>query len=193
MKARIALLTVLAALLAAAFGLYASVRWSGGAPALARSPLGQWLLEQVTDADAPATGSAVAAFELPTLDGPPMRVPVAGRAVLVNYWASWCEPCRREMPLLDEFAKRQGADGTLVVGIALDAPEDAKAFLAQTPVGFPTLLESPGPADSSVRLGNGPGVLPFTALIDAKGRLQARRIGPFTDRADLEAFAAKAR
>lgn len=193
MKARSPLLLVAAALLAAALGVAASVAWFGGAPALARSPLGQWLLDRMGDADAPATGSAVAAFELPTLDGGRMRIPTPGRAVLVNYWASWCEPCRREMPLLRDFAEDQGPDGVAVLGIALDTPEAARAFLRQTPVDFPILVEAPGPADSSVLLGNGPGVLPYSVLIDAQGRLRARRIGPFTDQADLQAFASEAR
>ena len=193
MTARSPLLLLAAALLAAVLGLVASVAWFGGAPVLARSPLGQWLLARWVGAEGPSRGSAVAAFTLPALDGAPLTLPTPGRATVINYWASWCEPCRREMPLLDAYAKAQGADGVRVVGIALDQPDAARAFLAGTPVTFPILLEAPGSQDSSVRLGNGPGVLPFTVLVDAQGRLQARRIGPFRDAADLRTFANAAR
>jgi thiol-disulfide isomerase/thioredoxin len=193
LTAKSPLLLLAAALLAAVLGLVASVAWFGGGPALASSPLGQWLLARWIGAEGPGTGSSVPAFTLPALDGAPTTLPLKGRTTLINYWASWCEPCLREMPLLDAYAKSQGAGGVQVVGVALDQPEAARAFLAGTPVAFPILLEAPGGRDSSVRLGNGPGVLPFSVLVDAQGRLQARRIGPFADAAELEAFANAAR
>jgi thiol-disulfide isomerase/thioredoxin len=187
LKSKGPLLLVAAALLAAVLGAVASVQFFGGAPLLARTPLGQWLLARWTGASGPAVGSPIAPFQLPDRQGRLSTLPPPGRAVLINYWASWCEPCRREMPLLDQLGKR--AEGPLVVGIALDSAEGAEAFLATTPVAFPVLIETPGPQDSSVRLGNGPGVLPFTVLVDAQGRLQGRRIGPFADSKELEAFA----
>jgi thiol-disulfide isomerase/thioredoxin len=193
LKSKGPLLVVAAALLAATLGLAASVAWFGGAPALAGTPLGQWLLARWAGAHSPRIGSRVAPFRLPDRQGRAVLMPPPGRAVLINYWASWCEPCLREMPLLDHLAARQVAGGPQVVGIALDAPAAVEGFLARTPVRFPILIEAPGPKDSSVRLGNAPGILPFTVLVDDQGRLRDWRIGPFADAGELEAFANAAR
>ena len=138
------------------------------------------------------TGLDVAApdIALPDLSGRTRRLEdFRGRPLLVNFWASWCGPCIEEMPVLDAFAAAQGANGVQVVGIALDERAAVEAFLDKTPVGYPILLDSVGPADSSARLGNSLGVLPYTVLIDAQGRVTARKTGPF-DAAALERFAA---
>lgn len=167
-------LVVAAALLAAGLGVVASRAWQ-------------------ERGSASITHARVAPFELADLAGRRVAVLPRGRPVLINYWASWCEPCRREMPLLSEFAQAQGANGIQVVGIALDSPPAARAFLASTPVRFPTFVEAPGPADSSVRLGNARGVLPYSVLVGADGRILAQHLGDFDDRAQLEAWAAAAR
>jgi len=190
-QARSLVTVLLAALLAAGLGLVASIAVYGPGPLL-RSPLGQAFLSHWMSAQAPpgvtvvVPGQAVPAFRLAGLDGPAQPLPMAGRWQLINYWASWCGPCREEMPLLSAYAQAQPADGVAVVGVALDAPADARAFLAEVPVSFPVLLEAPGPGDSSVRLGNGLGVLPYSVLIDPDGRLRARRFGNFRDARDLQ-------
>ena len=175
------LLLLAAALLAGLVGLGLGVVRYGAGP-LANSPLGQWLegAGHVASLGDPAPRFPVTGF-----DGRVRTLPEPGRAVLVNYWASWCGPCHREMPLLSAFAAGQPANGIQVVGIALEEPEPARAFLATVPVGFPTAWEPPGLADSSVRLGNVRGVLPYSVLIDAQGRIRARRVGAFTDADDL--------
>jgi thiol-disulfide isomerase/thioredoxin len=104
-----------------------------------------------------------------------------GRPLLLNFWASWCAPCIEEMPMLDRYAAEQStrSDGIQVVGIALDDPEAVEAFLVRTPVSYPILLDLPDRHDSSVQLGNALGVLPFTVLIGAEGRILAHRVGSF--------------
>ena len=161
-----------AALAAGALGLLAGSRWS---------PERQ---EQEAALGVPAPEVA-----LPDRDGRLRRLDeFRGRPLLVNYWATWCGPCIEEMPMLDAFAAAQGANGVQVVGIALDEREPVEAFLQRTPVRYTILFESAGPADSSVRLGNTLSVLPFSVLIDAQGRVAARKTGPFTA-AELERFA----
>ena len=127
-------------------------------------------------------GQPVPQFRLPALlGGKPMALPASGRPMLLNYWASWCGPCRQEMPVLSEFAKEQGTNGVQVVGIALEEAGDARAFLAKHPTAFAHLVEKPRRGDSSEQLGNLAGLLPFSVIIDGNGRLQHRQTGPFED------------
>lgn len=111
-----------------------------------------------------------------------------GRPVLVNFWASWCGPCIEEMPLLDDFAADQAANGTQVLGVALDELEPVRDFLQQTPVRYPNLIEAAGRTDSSVKLGNRLAVLPFSALIAADGRVLRLKTGAFRDAEELRAW-----
>jgi thiol-disulfide isomerase/thioredoxin len=182
-RREIALLLAVA-LLAGLVGLGLGIARNGPGP-LAATPLGQWL-ERLGQAG--TLGDPAPRFTVTGFDGRPRTLPESGRAVLVNYWASWCGPCRRELPLLNAFAAEQGSNGVQVVGIALEDPHPARAFLATVPVAYATAWEAPGLADSSVRLGNSRGVLPFSVLVDAQGRIRARRIGAFTDAADLRAW-----
>lgn len=138
-------------------------------------------------------GGAVPSFRLEVLSGrPPTALPATGRPMLINYWASWCGPCRREMPVLSAFARQEGDNGVQVVGIALDDAGDARAFLERHPTAFAHLVEDPTDSDSSSRLGNLQGLLPFTVLVDAQGRLLHRQTGPFEDAGELEDWVAEA-
>jgi thiol-disulfide isomerase/thioredoxin len=188
---------VLVALAAGALGVAASLMTSGPGPLL-RSEPGQRLLGAALSASAPAPpagvsvarrGERVAAISVRDPDGDRVEIPgrFAGRPLLVNVWASWCAPCLKEMPELQRFATQQGADGVQVVGIALDESDAVAAFLRRVPVSYPILLDEPGPADAGVRLGNPRGVLPYSALISADGRLLKQRIGPF-DAGEIDAW-----
>lgn len=128
-----------------------------------------------------ARGQRVPAFTLSTLDGQDVEVPTAyaGRTVLLNVWASWCGPCIREMPELERYARAQGPNGTRVVGIALDDAAAVRAFLQRVAVGYPVLLDTPGPRDAGVRLGNARNVLPYSVLLGADGRIRRQKTGPF--------------
>jgi thiol-disulfide isomerase/thioredoxin len=140
-----------------------------------------------------AEGTPIAAFSLPDTEGKPFRLPIPGRPVLIHYWASWCGPCLVEMPLLQQFAKRNGANGTQLVAIALEDERGSRIWLRANPQPFPMLLEAPGPKDSSVGLGNAKGLLPFFVLVGADGRVRDSHTGAFKDQAELEDWVAAAR
>lgn len=129
-----------------------------------------------------AIGDAVPDTERPDLDGHPHSLAEwRGKLVLVNFWASWCGPCREEMPLLDATQKRLAGKGFQIVGIANDGAAATKAFLAKTPVGYPILVDDPDRGNLSELFGNTREVLPFTVLVGRDGRILARRPGNFTE------------
>jgi len=181
---------LLVALAAAGLGAVVGL-WQAGPSPLLRTELGQRALQEAMSASAPKPpadlkiaerGAIVPAFSVPDLRGQAVELPraYAGRPVLLNLWASWCGPCIREMPELDRYARAQGANGTQVVGIALDDLPAVEAFLQRTPVNYPLLIDTPGPRDAGVRLGNPKGVLPYSVLLDAQGRVLKQKIGPFS-------------
>jgi len=192
------------ALLAAIAGAGASLLFEPTiAYRLAGTEVGQQVLDASLKARAPAApagvtiaekGGIVPAMTLPDPDGKQVAIPAAwaGRTTLVNLWATWCAPCLKEMPDLQAFADAQGAAGVRVVGIALDDAAAVTAFLREHSISYPVLVDAAGPADAGVRLGNPAGVLPYSVLVSTDGRLLKTRIGPFTDAADIAAWAGAA-
>ena len=182
---RILLVAVGAGLL----GVAASLLTTGPGPLL-RSEVGQRALQGALSVTAPKPpagvavarpGTTIPTLTLQALKGGVVTLPgaYAGRPLLINFWASWCGPCIEEMPELQRYFAEQGSNGAQVVGIALDDKAAVDAFLERVPVRYPILLDTAGPTDSSVRLGNPKGVLPYSVLLSADGKLLKQRIGPF--------------
>lgn len=100
-----------------------------------------------------------------------------GRPALLNFWATWCPPCIREMPEIDRFAKQFSPNGWQVVGIAVDQAQPVRDFLARNPVVYPIALAGFDGVALSRLLGNEAGGLPFTVALDARGSVAHRHIG----------------
>lgn len=103
-----------------------------------------------------------------------------GRPLVCNFWATWCEPCREELPLLDQLYKEYESKRLQVVGIAVDNAANVREFSKLVPLRFPVLIGGAAAIDLMRQLGNSSGGLPFTVLLDASGRLRGRRLGPYT-------------
>ena len=112
-----------------------------------------------------------------------------GRPLVCNFWATWCEPCREEMPLLDAAQAKYAPNRVQVVGIAIDNAANVSHFASKNQFSFPLLVGEYAAVELMRELGNGAGALPFTVLIDASGRLRKRKLGAYSEpalRADLE-------
>lgn len=191
---------VVIAVLAGGLGVFVSLFVGGPGPLLGTETGQRLYNDAIRVAAAPPPegvsvarrGGGIPAVEIAALDGPDVRLPddYAGQPVLINLWASWCGPCIKEMPELDRFAGEQGANGVQVLGIALDDIDAVRAFLDKVPVDYRIAIDAPGPADAGVRLGNPRGVLPYTALVSADGRLLKQRIGPFAH-GEIDAWVAE--
>ena len=117
-------------------------------------------------------GDAAPALKGATLGGKPFDLAaLKGRVVVVNLWATWCGPCREEMPLLDAFAKKHAAEGVVMVGLDEDEKGDAdKVKEAMAPFTYSALVAETA-AENGFR---SPRVLPMTYVIDADGKVRAR-------------------
>jgi thiol-disulfide isomerase/thioredoxin len=103
-----------------------------------------------------------------------------GKALLVNFWATWCAPCREEIPLLNAAQQQHGSRGLQVVGIGIDTAANIHEFTKTTAIGYPILLADATALDLMRKLGNRAGGLPFTVLVDRRGRLAERKLGAYS-------------
>jgi len=110
-----------------------------------------------------------------------------GKVLLINFWATWCEPCRKEIPHLIAMQTRLGERGLQVLGIAIDKPDNVVAYSAQLDINYPLLTDEDSGMALSKRLGNRAGIVPFTALVDRQGQVLSVFAGPLSEN-QLEAM-----
>ena len=101
----------------------------------------------------------------------------SGKTILLNFWATWCAPCREEMPMLMDLQNQYGPDGLQVIGIALDDAENVRSFISKYGISYPVLVGGEDVFETSSAYGNDEGVLPYTVLIDKTGVVRWRYAG----------------
>ena len=101
-----------------------------------------------------------------------------GKVLVVNFWATWCVPCREEMPEFVKLQKEQGDRGLQFVGIAIDDVAKVKEFAAELQLNYPALIGGYGAIELSKSLGNRLGALPYTLIVDRTGRISHAQLGP---------------
>lgn len=99
------------------------------------------------------------------------------KPVLLNFWATWCTPCRKEMPDLARWQTEFSDQNLQIVGIAIDDAESVKQFLQTVPVNYPILLAPDTGTQLSFNLGNQMGVLPFSVFVNPDGTVTTTHIG----------------
>ncbi|MFI4867778.1 MAG: TlpA disulfide reductase family protein [Steroidobacterales bacterium] len=117
-----------------------------------------------------AAGTPAAAFQLPAAAGDPVNLAdLKGQVVLINFWASWCGPCRQEMPVLDQLYRKYKTAGFTLLGVNVEPKSgDAISFLKATPVSFPILFDTQSKVSTLYEVSG----MPSTVIVDRKGNIR---------------------
>jgi thiol-disulfide isomerase/thioredoxin len=117
-------------------------------------------------------------FTLADLDGKPRSIlGWPGKSMVVNFWATWCAPCRREIPLLLELKKQHGGEGFQVVGVAVDFRDDVVKYVKEIGIDYPVLVGEQDGIEAVNKFGQGSIGFPFTVFTDNKQRVVLFHLG----------------
>ena len=138
----------------------------------------------------PATASPVQtaalaklmALDLPDAKG--VRQPLAqwkGKVLVVNFWATWCPPCRKEIPAFSAMSQKYADKDVQFVGISIDTEKNVSDFQAAQKVRYPLVIASPAVVQLTEELGNASQGLPFTLIIDKTGAISLVKLGALSE------------
>lgn len=164
-------------LVVAAVGLLAAIAGYGMARLVHTDP--------ATTTAPPAAGKE---FSLPDLAGKPHRLADwRGKLVLLNFWATWCPPCRSEIPGFVRLQRRYGDAGLQIVGVSVDNPEAVARFWQEMNINYPLLLADDSVYDLMTAYGNRDAGLPYSVIIRPDGQIASTRLGAYREK-DLESL-----
>jgi len=132
-----------------------------------------------------APASLLAAGFADTRGRPQTLAQFQGKLVVVNFWATWCTPCREEMPAFMRLHGRWAGRNVQFVGLSSEEPERVETFGRSLGVTYPLWVGGEAVAELGRRLGNRLGVLPYTVILDSQGNVLETRVGPYSE-AQLE-------
>jgi thiol-disulfide isomerase/thioredoxin len=161
--------------------MISKLRWTllGVAAAVALAAGVYFGMQRMGPALPPAqAGAALAGLALPDPAGKEQRLDQwRGKVVVVNFWATWCAPCREEMPEFIKAQQQHGGKGLQFVGIAVDQADKVDQFAKEIGLNYPTLIGGFGAMELSKSLGNNLMALPFTVVLDRKGDIVHTQLG----------------
>lgn len=107
------------------------------------------------------------------------------QVLIVNFWATWCQPCREEVPVLLRAQARHASNRVTIVGISVDSVDKVREFANEYRIGYPLVIGTMDVVDLTRRLGNKAAGLPYTIVLDRSGRLVKSHLGAISE-AELE-------
>jgi len=156
--------------------------------------LGAVLTPTVTPVEPSLSDGAIARLFATRLDGsngkPQAIAQWQGKTLVVNFWATWCPPCREEMPAFSRLQSKYSGKGVQFVGIALDTADNVSRFSQQQTVSYPLLIGGTPGTELSRQLGNTSLALPYTVVLGPAGDVRLARLGRVAEH-ELDALLAK--
>jgi len=138
---------------------------------------------------APDIGKTILASSLSDLDGAPRNLSAfRGRILVVNYWATWCEPCREEIPMFVRLQQEYADKNVQFVGIAIDQVDKVREFAREIPINYPLVIGGMDALELSRQAGNKAGVLPYTVVLGRDGQLAVSLVGGLSESRMREAL-----
>lgn len=117
-------------------------------------------------------------FSLKDLDGKPHHISEwDGKVVVLNFWGSWCPPCRDEIPLFNQLQAEYGKQGLQFIGVAVDSHEAVARFTQKVPLNYPNLVGQDDARQVTIQYGNVQDGYPYTVIIDRHGKVQYTYLG----------------
>ena len=122
-------------------------------------------------------------LSLPDLGGQPRPLNAwQGQVLVINFWATWCAPCREEVPGLVRIQQAYGSKGVQIVGISVDSSAKVAEFSKEFEVNYPLVLGGLESIELLRQLGNSAGALPFTVVLDRNGKVASTHLGALQER-----------
>jgi len=138
---------------------------------------------------APQVGNLAPEFQLPSLEGQVVALnDLRGKALLVNFWATWCPPCREEMPYLQQIYDEWSGKGLVLLAVDIGESSDTvESFMQSHKLSFPVLLDT----NKDIALEYNVRYIPTTFLIDKDGIIQVVKVSAFSSTAEIEKILSK--